>query len=75
MKQQLKTEILNRVKEDESLQVKIALFLNRKFRTVYRWVLDNDEMLTAPAVLHMIREHFGYSEDTQLTKSQRATAA
>ena len=70
MRQYLKPEIKQRLKNDEPLQMKIALALDRKFRTVENWVRDNNIMLTTSTVLDMIRKHYGFKKTEPLTEER-----
>lgn len=69
MRQVIKTEVLQRIKDDETLIFQIAQFLGKKFRTVYQWVLDNGDLLQTPAVLQMIKERFGFKKDSEVLET------
>jgi dTDP-D-glucose 4,6-dehydratase len=75
MIQVLKSEVLQRVKEDEMLQAKIATATDRKISTVKRWIEDNHIMLTTSTVLDCIREHEGLAEDIEMTELKDETIA
>jgi hypothetical protein len=69
MRQVIKSEVLQRIKDDEVLIFQIAQFLGKKFRTVYQWVLDNSDSLQVPAVLEMIKERFAFIEDSEVLET------
>jgi hypothetical protein len=76
MRQVIKLAVLQRIKEDEVLIFEIAQFLGKKFRTVYQWVLDNSDLLQAPAVLQMIKERFQITDDSEiLEETENGVAA
>ena len=70
----LNAEILQSLKSDEALMLRIAKVLNRKFRSVERWIRDEEEgkssMLTSEAAVKVISESIGLTEDEILTKSK-----
>lgn len=68
MRQVINQVVLQRIKEDEELILYIARSVGKKFRTVYQWVLDNDPMLTVPAVLQIIKDRFSLT-DSQILES------
>jgi hypothetical protein len=76
MIQNLKPEYLQRIKEDQELQAKIAkLFNRRNIITVQRWVDAKNPILTIPAVLRTIREHLLLSQTVDLLEKPERVRA
>lgn len=73
MRQVIKTDVLNRIKEDETLIFMIANNLDKKFRTVYQWVLDNGSQLQAPAVMMIIKKRLSLTENEILETAEEET--
>jgi hypothetical protein len=72
MRQVIKPDVLQRIKDDETLIFMIANNLDKRFRTVYQWVLDNSSQLQAPAVLMIIKKRFSMSDAEILETEQTA---
>jgi len=75
MRQVIKSEVLQRIKDDEALIFEIAQFLGKKFRTVYRWVLDNSDHLQIPAVLQMVKDKLELKDDSEVLENEQAKVA
>lgn len=73
MSESLNTAILQRLKTDEELVFKISKALRKKFRTVERWIREEDQMLTSDAVKNIIREHTGLT-DSEILEETKITA-
>ena len=69
MRQYLKPEVKQKLKDDEALQFKVAQAMDKKFRTVERWIKEDHVLLTTSTVLDVIRKHIGYKENEPLTLS------
>lgn len=70
---QVTQDVLNVLRNNEPLQFAIAQGMNRKFRTIERWVRDNDEMLGSTAVVLIIAKETGLSED-EILEAEKVTA-
>jgi hypothetical protein len=68
MLQILKSQVKQRLKEDELLQAKIATNTGKKISTVKRWIEVDHIMLTTSTVLNTIRDHEGLSKEVELTE-------
>jgi hypothetical protein len=75
MKLVLKPNIIQTLRDKEVIQFKIATALNRKFRTVDRWIRENDSMLTSPAVLAIIKQETGLPDNEILEEAEADWAA
>lgn len=75
MRQVIQSKILQRIKDDETLIFMIANNLDKKFRTVYQWVLDNAPQLQAPAVMQIIKKRFSLSDQEILEEVQEEARA
>lgn len=58
----IKPAVSKTIRDNDAIVYKIATSLHKRFRTVYQWLLSNDEFLTSPAVLSIIREETGLTD-------------
>jgi hypothetical protein len=75
MSQVIKSEILQKIKEDEALIFEIAQATGKKFRSVYRWACKNTDELVAPVVLQMIKDRFKIVNDSEILESAESKVA
>jgi hypothetical protein len=68
----IRQEVLSRLKNDESLQLQIAQGLNKRMSTVIAWLRSNHKMLASKAVVLLIKEITGLSED-EIVEPEPAT--
>ena len=59
----LTEKALKAITSNETLKGRIATACNRSVYTIIRWVQDKDVMLTTAAVLQLIREETGMSDE------------
>lgn len=69
----LNKDVLQRLRDDEFLQLDIAKGMGRKLSTVKSWIRYNDDMLVSKAVLLIIKDVTGL-RDSQILESTSATA-
>lgn len=69
----VRQELLEKLKESEELQFTIAKGMKKKFRTIEKWVKTNDEMLSSKAVVLIIKDATGLSEE-EILEQETATA-
>lgn len=70
----IKPEFLTRLRDEEELLYEIAKGMRLKFRTIEKWVREEDKMLTSVAVISIIEKATGLQEsdfvmDHPLTKT------
>ncbi len=65
--------VIDRIKDSRSLPKKIAVTLDVSRITMWRYIKDNDDILTKAAVLKLIKEETGLTEH-EILEPEKATA-
>jgi len=65
---QLKKSVLEKLRQDESLQQKMSAAMVKRISTIKSWLRYNDVILTSKAVLLVIQDLTGLSEEEILEK-------
>jgi hypothetical protein len=68
----IRQDVLARLKNDESLQLEIAKGLNKRMSTVIAWIRGNHKMLASKAVVLLIKDITGLTED-EIVEPEPAT--
>jgi len=59
----IKPVVLERLVQDESLQLSLAKAMLKRVSTIKTWIRDRDEVLTSKAVVLVIKDLTGLSEE------------
>ena len=70
----LKQEIKQQIKDDVSLQGKLASYSNKSIETLKRWIRTDDEQLTNLGLLLIIKNYNNEEDINQLCEPVEITA-
>lgn len=68
MRQFLKQEVIDKIKDNDPVIFQIATVMNRKYRTVIYWLTNNDIILTTSTILTIIKDSGEFPEGYDLTE-------
>lgn len=74
MQQQLSQKAISKISGNDDLKLAIAKVTGRSFRTVEKWLRENDPLLTLASVLSVIKSSTGLTESEILESEVKATA-
>lgn len=57
-KERLKPEIIDMIKKDKGLKLRLCVFFDKHTDTLRRWLNENNEILTAKSSLKFIADYF-----------------
>ena len=70
MTQLLTKKAIKNISGNDELKLAIAKTTGRSFRTVERWLGENNPLLTLSSVLNVIKQHTGLKESEILTEDK-----
>jgi hypothetical protein len=59
----IRPEVLKKLRDNDAGILRIAIALRKRWRTIFIWLLYNNENLTAPAILTILREETGLTDE------------
>ncbi|MBN2664809.1 MAG: hypothetical protein JXR68_14260 [Bacteroidales bacterium] len=67
-KERIKPEIIQMIKKDKGLKLRLCVFLNKHSDTLRRWLNENNEILTTKSNLEFIGNYFN-TDVNELTET------
>lgn len=70
----IKPTVLQMIADSQGLRGRLCADLGKSYPTIQKWVEENHDNLTKAAVLKIIREELGLTDEQILEEDQKAVA-